>query len=313
MLLMKKINHWIRRYFGFSQREVNGFLGIILLLILLVGGPYIFRAMPDRYDPSTDQVLLDNLVAQMEAKRQTSLTAPPVVPVKLYNFDPNQVGEAEWQQMGVPRGVAQRIIKYRSKAGDYRYKSDLKKIYGLTDSLYQRLYPFIDLPSEKPARIAYESPSAKANTRRESDRERPVRARVAITRFDLNLADTLQLKQIRGIGSKLSARIVLFRERLGGFHQFDQISEVYGLPPEVVDSLRKYSFVQPGFSPDPISLNFYTVDQLRNHPYISLPIARAILAYRDQHGHYKQIEDIQNIKLMEKELFHKLRPYLSVD
>ncbi len=146
---MRKTKDWIRRYFGFSQGETNAFFLLILLLGLLVAAPFLARRSPPPYDPAADQRLLDSLVAQMEEER--SVLPPSQRPqLQRYRFNPNQIGLEEWQQLGVPRYVAQRIINYRSKAGDYRYRSDLKKIYGLTDSLYQQLYPFIDLPADRP-------------------------------------------------------------------------------------------------------------------------------------------------------------------
>ncbi|CAN5855507.1 hypothetical protein BH24BAC1_BH24BAC1_00450 [soil metagenome] len=270
---MRQIKNWIRRYFGFSQGETNAFFLLILLLGLLVAAPFLARRSPPPYDPTSDQRLLDSLVAQMEEERSV---VPPTRPQpQLYRFNPNQIGLEEWQRLGVPRFVAQRIINYRSKAGDYRYRSDLKKIYGLTDSLYQQLYPYMDLPAERPPRET-PAPREPAFARREPEPRRPNR-RVEIAPFDLNLADTVQLKQIRGIGSRFSSRIVNFRDRLGGFHGIEQLQEVYGLPPEVVDSLRKYGFVQPGFRPNRISLNTASVDDLRAHPYITPTLARAIV------------------------------------
>jgi competence protein ComEA len=305
---MKRIRNWVRRYFGFSRGETNAFWVLILLLVLIIFSPLLLRQLPEPYDPTTDRILLDSLVARLEEKRP----APPAVTAEpLHLFNPNQLSVAEWQRLGVPQAVARRIINYRSKAGDYRYRSDLKKIYGLTDSLYLRLYPYMDLPAEKPVREA-PAPREPRYARREPETGRPARRPFQITPFDINLADTVQLKQIRGIGSKLSARIVLFRNRLGGLHRLDQVGEVYGLPAEMVDSLRKYSFVEAGFVPNRIQLNAATYDELRAHPYISNPEARAIVAYREQHGPYQQVEEILKIKLISEEFLRKVRPYLTL-
>ena len=306
---MRQINNWIRRYFGFSRGETNAFFLLILLLGVLVAAPFLARRSPPPYDPTSDQMLLDSLVAQMEEDRPPVLPDRP--PPQRYRFNPNQIGLEEWQLLGVPRFVAQRIINYRSKAGDYRYRSDLKKIYGLTDSLYQQLYPYIDLPADRPPRET-PAPREPAFARREPEPRRATR-KVEVTPFDINLADTVQLKQIRGIGSRFSSRIVNFRNRLGGFHSMEQLQEVYGLPPEMVDSLRKYGFVQLGFTPNRILLNTASVDDLRAHPYITPSIARAIVNYRGQHGPFRQVADLQKIKIIDRELYQKIYPYLTVD
>ena len=285
-------------------------MGLILLLFVIIIAPFVLRQAAPSYTPVADQQILDSLVAQLEQAQPATPQKPPSL--KLVSFNPNSLSLDEWRQLGVPPSVARRIINYRSKAGDYRYKIDLKKIYGLTDSLFQRLYPYIDLPAERPPRKSA-FPRKESYARREPEASRPFhRKSYRITPFDLNQADTLQLEQIRGIGTRLSARIVLFRDRLGGFHQINQVNEVYGLPPEVVDSLRKYAFVQPDFVPNLILLNTVTYEELRAHPYISNQVARVIIAYREQHGPFQQVEDLRKIKLIDEELFQKVQPYLSL-
>jgi competence protein ComEA len=303
---MRRIRNLVRQYFGFSRGETNGFFLLLLLLAGIVAAPFLARRSPAPYDPTADRLLLDSLVAQMEGERPYTPGTRHQPQPQRYQFNPNHLDLAQWQELGVPRYVAQRII------------NDLKKIYGRTDSLYQQLYPYMELPADRPPREPAAPrdrtfpPREPAYARREPAPPRPAR-RFEITPFDLNLADTVQLKQIRGIGSRLSARIVTFRDRLGGFHALEQLQEVYGLPPEMVDSLRKYGFVQPGFRPERIALNSATVDELRAHPYIAPPIARAIVSYRGQHGPYQQVADLQKIKIIDQALYQKIHPYLTVE
>ena len=129
--------------------------------------------------------------------------------------------------------------------------------------------------------------------------------------FDINTADTTELKKIRGIGTKLSARIVKFRDKLGGFTHAAQLSEVYGLSPEVLDSLQKYTFIQPSFNPKQINLNTATFEELRQHPYLNYNLARIIIAYRTQHGPYQSVDDLRNIKQINEQQLQKLKPYFQ--
>ncbi|WP_461491789.1 ComEA family DNA-binding protein [Pontibacter sp. HJ8] len=208
--------------------------------------------------------------------------------------------------------MAKRILNYRNKVGDFTYKAELGRIYDFPDSTFQRLYPYIQLPETRPDRYSRTKGTAvRARTASGPNytytRERE---RFILAPFNINSADTTALKQIRGIGSKLSARIVKYRDGLGGFHSMAQLKEVYGLPPAVVDSLDKYTFVAKSNTIRQLSLNQATANELKAHPYISSNVARAIVAYREQHGPYRQIEDIRQIKLVTQELFEKLQPYL---
>lgn len=319
---MKKLRYWIRRNFGFSQREVNGFLVLIGAMVLLTAAPWLFKLAtaptpPGTIGHSSDQQLLDSLVAHLEAKqpRRTARRQVYQLPAALQPFNPNHLTEAQWQELGLPKFMAQRILNYRKKVGDFTYKAQLGTIYDFPDSVFQQLYPYIQLPETKPDRynrnqgIAANPRSAPNPNWVNSPR---TRERFVLAPFNINAADTTALKQIRGIGSKLSARIVKYRDGLGGFHSMAQVQEVFALPPTVVDSLHKYTFVPKANTLQQLSLNQATAEQLRAHPYISANVARAIVAYREQHGNFQKVEDIRQIKIVTAEMFEKVSPYLAL-
>lgn len=205
---MKRIKQWLRGYFGFSQRETNGFLFLFLVMVLAAAAPFILRKMgqPAAYNPIKDQVALDSLAALLDR------AAPPESyagkanpkslsnrPVRLHKFNPNTATQTELTQLGISRYAASNIIKYRAKAGDFRYKEQLKRIYGLPEVLYQQLYPYIDLPPQADKRDNFNRPNLPDNPDYD-DRStfKPERKIYRLQPFDINTADTTQLKMIRG-------------------------------------------------------------------------------------------------------------------
>lgn len=62
-------------------------------------------------------------------------------------------------------------------------------------------------------------------------------------RIELNSADTTELKKLRGIGSKLSQRIVKYRTKLGGFSSKEQLRSVYGLSEETYQQIETHIWV----------------------------------------------------------------------
>jgi hypothetical protein len=54
-------------------------------------------------------------------------------PVRLFDFDPNQVSVDQMEELGIPAFLAKRIDKFRSKGGRFRKKEDLLNIYDCTD------------------------------------------------------------------------------------------------------------------------------------------------------------------------------------
>ncbi|WP_255594418.1 helix-hairpin-helix domain-containing protein [Pontibacter sp. HSC-14F20] len=265
----------------------------------------------------SDKQLLDSLVAQLEARQPEKSGRKQVyqLPVALQPFNPNHLSEVQWQELGIPAYMAKRILNYRNKVGDFTYKAQLGSIYGLPDSVFQKLYPYIQLPETKPDRYRRNQGIA-GNARTApnpnwANNPRP-RKRFILAPFNINSADTTALKQIRRIGSKLSARIVKYRDGLGGFHNMAQLQEVYALPPAVVDSLHKYTFVPKATTLQQLSLNQASVEQLSAHSYISSNVARAIVAYREQHGEFSKVEDVRQIKIVTAALFEKISPYLEL-
>jgi len=132
---------------------------------------------------------------------------------------------------------------------------------------------------------------------------------IAIVLQDLNKATAEQLQQVRGIGPAFSARIIKYRQLLGGFVSPNQLSEVYGLDEEVIGEIFKYYIVNP--SPTPIDLNSDSAKVLARHPYISYDLAWTIINYRKQNGDLQSAEDVKKIKSIDPATFQKLKPYLD--
>lgn len=335
--------HWLRRSFGYSRAEARGTVGLLLLMLLGIVAPLLLRPELPSYLPEQDQQGLNEMTAQLKAHRSLetgfasrypkreykkfgrgSARYPTVARVPLAPFDPNALTAEGWEARGVPHFVAARIVKYGAAAGGFKAKAQLKKMYGLDDSLYQRLAPFVQLPDEAPKR-AYASnrpgpdgkfpPFASANAGGEAAPGKFPRKPRNLQPFDLNRADTTQLMQIRGIGSGRAKWVVKYRNQLGGYLREDQLDEVFVLrdAPDLRDSLKKYTFVAPGFAPQAVNVNAATFDELYLHPYIGKPKARLIVAYRQQHGPFRSLEDLKKVPVLKPEEVEKLRPYLRFE
>jgi competence protein ComEA len=308
---MQKVRLWIRKKFAFSQRETSGFLYLLGLMLILMLLPFLFKPGSEPYNSARDREMLDSLAVLLddveEARRSTFAAKKPTVALKPFN--PNKLTEQEWIAFGVKPWLAKRILNYRSKVGDFKSKAEVKKIYGFPEEVYAHLAPFIMLPETAENDKGF---TGKSNRNYESRNFEASRKSFKLQPFDINLADTAELKRIRGIGSKLSQRILTYRDRLGGFTSEEQLNEVFALQPEILDSLRKYTYVENDFNPKKINLNTVTLEELKTHPYLKFNQSRAIIAYREQHGPYQKIEDIKKIKLMDEATFAKLRPYLAL-
>jgi competence protein ComEA len=327
---------WIRRYFGYSRGEARGMVGVLLLMLAAIIAPMLLRPELATYLPAADQKGLNALAAQLKDHRtaeqgyatrypkrdyqkfgRRGSRYPQVAQVRLRLFDPNALTAEGWEARGVPHFVAARIEKYRTAAGGFKAKAQIKKMYGLEDSVYQRLAPFMQLPEEAPKKdyaINRPGPDGKFPPFTNADgapTKFPRKPR-NLQPFDLNTADTTQLMQIRGIGAGRAKWVVKYRNQLGGYLREDQLDEVFVLKdaPDLRDSLRKYTFVSNIFSPKTLNVNTASFDELYLQPYIGKPKARIIVAYRQQHGPFKTVEDLKQIPILKLADWEKMRPYL---
>jgi len=301
--MIKKLRYWIASAVGISKGEANALLILVPVLLLAIVLPPIFRGyITNHYSNHlADQAILDRLLAQIKNNSQnTTQSITEKLPIVHEVFDPNTATQELLEVNGIPTFIARRIISYRVKGGKFYQKLDLKKIYGLEEDLYESLAPYIKIKRAKKPTTTKTDYTAK-------------RKKFVITPFDINTADTSDFKQIRGIGSKLSFRLVSFRDKLGGFVSTDQLYQVYGLKPDVVDSLLKYGSISVQFLPHQININNDTIRHLSQHPYIDYQLAKAIVNYKRQHGNFTELGQLNKIHLMNDSTYYKILPYLTTE
>lgn len=314
----------IRNYFGFSQREVNGTIVLFVILAILIALPLLesyFLVNPTH--TFTDKAYQDSIVAYLESLHTE--TEPPLPEIELAPFDPNQLTKDEWIRLGVPEKVAQRIENYHKKGGRFRKKEDLLRIYDFPEDLYHMLEPFIVVETKILQRRFSTKPSytykhsSKDDTQKhkkpkpnEDTSRKQKKYQAKLNKFDLNQADTSQLKTLRGIGEKRALTIIKYRERLGGFASIEQIEEIWGLDSTAVANLKKYTYITPN-SWKKIAINSANLEELKKHPYIGARLASVIINYRLQHGPFKSENDLTKIKTLDENTLRKFKPYIVFD
>lgn len=326
--MFKKIKFYLRDYFAFNQTEIKGFMFMIFLIVVLIISVFIFDFLPD--NPQTSKTIdpkrVEELMAKIEVKESDKKEAfqdrytnkyekydsenAPSKPIKLSPFDPNQASEAQLEELGIAKWMAKRIINYRTKGGQFRKKEDLQRIYDFPTDLYTKLEPYITLP-EKTTNGGFTSfPKTETNSEVKTTTTIPTKESFNPVAFDLNRADTNDLKKLKGIGSKLSARIIKYRDMVGGFYSENQVKEVFGLDSIVVDEILKYATIKNP-SLNKIKINEVTAEEFK-HLYIRPYVAKSIIAYRQQHGNFTSKKDFEPIKLLDAKTLDKLFPYLEL-
>ena len=293
---MKRIRLFIRSYFGFSRMETNAFILLIPLVLVILFSEPVYRAMTENEQPFNPQ-RTDSLLAVLDkAELQTKVSAIDTLP--LQPFDPNKASQSELVALRLNERLASRVVAYRNKGGRFRKSEDVLKIFGMDSDWYDLARPWM--------RIKVEPVSLKGSA--------------SVTRLkrdkipdDINTADTVQLMEVYGIGPVLARRIVLFRNRLGGFVSMAQLKEVYGLDSTVVKNISKRFEIKPGFTPQMIAINEVKFERLIEHPYITRRKVQAIIAYRTQHVRFDSVGQLREIQMLDEKWLAKIRAYLTVE
>jgi competence protein ComEA len=307
--MQKKEQHQL---LNFSKKEKNGIIVIVFINLLLIFTPFIYeRLFPEKEETAVD--LISELKALEEIQKDSvknfgehvqwseenqqqgeTQQGQSETKTELFHFNPNIITEREWMKLGVSEKTAKSIQKYISKGGQFRKPEDIKKIWGIPESLANKLIPFVQIPEVK---SKYENEFSKKNQQ-------------ALSFIDINKADSTTWESLPGIGPTLAKRIIVYREKLGGFLDVSQLLEVWGLQDSVLQKSKNRLVL--GSEIKKININLVTFEALKTHPYIGYKSANAIINYRNQHGNFNRLEDIQKIVQIDEKLYNRFVVYLTI-
>lgn len=236
--------------------------------------------------------------------------------IQLFAFDPNGLPVEQWVLLGLSEKQAGAIRSYEAHGGKFRTKRDLARMRVVDPELFAQWEPYIQLPDSMVRKERTQQGWNKPWPTDSAPRWPRAQARSTAPRLplELNTADSAALVAVNGIGPAFARSILRFRERLGGFASMHQLAEVPILrdKPDAVQQLAPRLAVDPA-QVRRIPLNTCTADDLARHPYMNWKVAKALVAYRQQHGPFKQVDDISRCALVTDSIRLRMAPYLTVD
>lgn len=166
-----------------------------------------------------------------------SNAAPTRVP-HYFPFDPNTISPAQWQELGLRDKTILTIQHYLQKGGRFRKPEDLRKIWGLKPTEADLLIPYVQIAATIAAGKK-EAPVWKAEPVQDSSILKPHK-NWNLPPIDINLAGPEQWMKFPGIGEVLAARIVKFRDKMGGFKSVDQVGKTYGIKDSLFQLMKPF-------------------------------------------------------------------------
>ncbi|MFZ9388563.1 MAG: helix-hairpin-helix domain-containing protein [Chitinophagaceae bacterium] len=312
---MKNDDPW-QEYFRFTRRER---IAVLILLALIAGISVLPRVISETGEPISEvhdtswMEVFRNLERSATQEKDSGSGKRNAffrsgnnnlkkydTPSTLFLFDPNTLSSEGWKRLGLRERTIRTIENYLRKGGRFRKPEDLEKIYGLFPEEFRRLAPFVKINGNNGVDSNYEKKTVRPFQNTDKRYER----------LDINLADSNTFISLPGIGQKLAARIVKFREKLGGFYSVDQVGETFGLPDSTFRRIKP--MLDRGSTPvRRIFINTATEEELKTHPYIRYELARPIISYRGQNGPFRQPEDLKKVLALTGQELERLLPYLS--
>jgi competence protein ComEA len=127
--------HIIQDYFTFSRNERKGIAVLLILIFLLaVANKVIFYfEKPARIDAellnsaSRELGLFNDSINQPESKKS------------FFFFNPNTIDSIALDSLNIPESLKLNLLKFRSKGGKFYTNTDFRKIYGVTDQLFNQV------------------------------------------------------------------------------------------------------------------------------------------------------------------------------
>ena len=268
--------------------------------------PELFALQPEREQAFLGY--LDSLdESERAARRAQYASRYPQPVIRLQPFDPNTADSTLLVTVGLKPWMARNLIRYRNAGKVFRRPEDLQRLYGMNDSLYSTLLPFIQIDT---AALA----SSLGMCRVASDTDTVITAYTPRikrdTILDLNTADTTEFMLLRGVGRFTAMQIIRYRQALGGYYSTSQLYEISEIANDRIDSLLPHLYADTSLI-TPIDVNRASVKQLYRHPYISYKQAEQLYDLRRRKLRLHSPDELSAVFSPDER--QRLLPYLRFD
>ncbi len=295
-----------KSHFKFSKQERSGIFFLLLIIFVMQVAFFVVKSSP--MNSSAGLFLVDEATqSQIDILKEEVVTNDSVV--RIYPFNPNFITDYKGYTLGMSAEEIDRLHAFRKQNKFANSAEEFQKVTMISDSLLSVISPYFKLPewtkteNKKPFKA-----KLYPNRNNENLATNVVRSNV----LDLNSATAEDLQSISGIGEKLSARIVKYRELLNGFLIDEQLYEVYYLDREVAEKVLKKYKVLSKPKIEKININKASVAEISKLAYIKYSVAKEIVAYREINGSITSFDELKDIVDFPADKIDRIKLYLAL-
>jgi competence ComEA-like helix-hairpin-helix protein len=155
--------------------------------------------------------------AASQERPKTSTTYKQQKPYAPKRIDINTAGVEDWKAFkGIGETLSNRIVKYREKLGGFHATRQVAEVYGISDSLFQSIQPFLSVSNSK------------------------------VEKLKVNEADSLTLMNHPYISKTLAKQIVSYRVRIKPYSEPADLLKLYSMNDSLLNKLLPYLSFEAG-------------------------------------------------------------------
>ena len=309
-----KISEEIKDFFYFTKSERNGIFGLVILIFLVIVVPEIYLSLVKpshtnaeifKKEISAFENSLKDIKKQKYQNRLDKYIAERYDTVELFYFDPNITSDQAFRKLGLTNKQIKTIRNYLNNGGKFYVKDDFRKIYGIRQSQYQILKPYL-LLADKPKQT--EQKPLNSNNNQKNN----------LFFFDPNTLSYEEWKTL-GLTDKQIKVIENYKSKGGKFYKKEDLKKIYSINNETYKKLAPY--IKIGKNKTSTTENKPVLTEINTADYKELIaikgigdyLAKNIIYYRNKLGGFINKKQLLEIKNFRKTTFDKIKNQIIID
>ena len=270
----------VKSFLTYSKSQRIGIL-LFFGIIILVQGIYFFYDFTAKETIDKEQSKWLALQSTIDSLKLNNKNYKPTI----YPFNPNFITDFKGYKLGMSVEEIDRLLAYRAQNKFVNSAAEFQAVTKVSDSLLKAISPYFKFPDWVKNNKNNSQEFAK------NDFSKPGKIIV----LDINQATKEDLMKVYGIGDKISDRILEQKDKYGAFVSMEQMDDIWGLSPEVLEKLKSSFAVKSVTNCKKININNASVKELTQFPFFRYQLAKDIVVFRTMKGDIK-IEDLSKIK-----------------
>ncbi len=294
----KNFRQFWKNYNEFSRSDRNAIIILcVLILISIIAKIIVNNVQPkSKYNYSEYEQLLDSLIVQKNNR---------IIGKSLFMFDPNSIQAGMLDSLDLPDNIKRNILNYRKAGGRFTNRSQVRKIYGMNDSIFAVIENYLVFSEKSDSTGLHQNNTGKT----------------IIGFFDPNSAGYNQLIEF-GFNRFQANNLINYRTKVGLFKSRNDLLKIYGVDTAFFKSIEnniQINIVEEATKliSNPVlvhvELNGADSTDLVQLNGIGPAFANRIIKYRNLLGGFYSTAQILEVYNFPVETFQKIENSISAD